>query len=136
MADRDLIAANAAFYSAFSAQDAEAMDALWSKDGPVACIHPGWGALSERRRIMESWQAIFDSPNAPAIVCLAPRAYDLGEVGFVICYEQLGETCLIATNVFARRDGAWKMVHHQAGPTSARPGQLAAREGGTGGALH
>jgi hypothetical protein len=136
MAERDLLAANEAFYRAFAAQDAEAMDVLWVRDGPVACIHPGWGALSERRRIMESWQAIFEGPNSPEIVCLAPRAYDLGEIGFVICFEQVGNTCLIATNVFAHRDGGWRMVHHQAGPTSVRPGSLSPRDAKTGGSLH
>ena len=135
MADRDLIAANEAFYRAFAAQDAEAMDALWLRDGPVACIHPGWGALSERERIMDSWRAIFDGPNAPQITCLAPRAYNFGDTGFVICFEQVGDSCLIATNVFARRDGGWKMVHHQAGPTSMRPG-LSTRDATTGGVLH
>ena len=121
MAERDLIAANDAFYKAFAAHDVAAMDAIWAPDGPIACIHPGWGALNERRKIIESWRAIFDSPQAPNVVCVAPQAYEYGEVGFVICFEQIGETCLIATNVFARRDGAWKIVHHQAGPTSARP---------------
>ena len=135
MADRDLIAANEAFYRAFAAQDVDAMDALWVEDGPVACIHPGWGALSERSRIMDSWRAILESPNAPRIACLAPRAYSLGDTGFVICFEQVGDSCLIATNVFARRDGGWKMVHHQAGPTSMRPG-LSTRDATTGGALH
>ncbi len=136
MADRDLIAANEAFYRAFAAQDATAMDELWVREGPVACIHPGWGALSERGRIMDSWRAIFESLNAPQIVCLAPRAYNLGEIGFVICFEQVGDTCLIATNVFARRDGDWKIVHHQAGPTSVRPGTLSTHDTRAGGSLH
>ncbi|MEX0807956.1 MAG: nuclear transport factor 2 family protein [Dongiaceae bacterium] len=125
MSERDLIAANDAFYQAFTTHDAAAMEALWASDGPIACIHPGWGALNERRRIIESWRAIFDSPQAPAIICLAPNAFLFGDVGFVICFEQIGDTCLIATNVFARRDGAWKMVHHQAGPTSTRPDAVA-----------
>jgi hypothetical protein len=121
MPERDLIAANDAFYSAFAAHDAAAMDGLWAQDGPIACIHPGWGVLSDRRRIIDSWRAIFDSPDAPNIVCVAPQAFLIGDVGFVVCFEQIGATCLIATNLFARRDGAWKMVHHQAGPTSIRP---------------
>jgi len=135
MADRDLLAANDAFYRAFRAHDPDAMDALWAPDGPVACIHPGWGALNDRTRIMSSWQAIFDAPTAPDIICVAPRAYDLGDVGFVICFEQIGETCLIATNIFSRRDGAWKIVHHQAGPTSVRP-EAAADGTAPGGSIH
>ena len=35
---------------------------------------------------------------------------------FVVCYERLGPNFLIATNLFVKEDGAWKMVHHQAGP--------------------
>ena len=136
MTDRDLIAANEAFYRAFASQDAEAMDELWVQDGPVACIHPGWGALSERGRIMDSWRAIFDSPSAPKIVCLAPHAFNLGEIGFVICFEQVGDACLIATNIFAHRHGAWKIVHHQAGPTSMGPGAQNVRDVKQGGALH
>ena len=33
-------------------------------------------------------------------------------------YEQVGGGFLVATNWFAREGGAWRMIHHQAGPTS------------------
>jgi ketosteroid isomerase-like protein len=136
MSERDLIAANEAFYRAFNAQDVDAMAALWSADGPVACIHPGWGAISDRDRIMASWRAILDGPDAPSIACVGPRAFDLGDTGFVICFEQIGETCLIATNLFARRDGGWKMVHHQAGPTSMQPESAPPRKKQAGDFMH
>ncbi len=31
--------------------------------------------------------------------------------------EAVGGGYLVATNIFIREAGAWKMVHHQAGPT-------------------
>jgi hypothetical protein len=39
----------------------------------------------------------------------------------VICFEEIMNTFLVATNVFVREGRVWKMVHHQAGPTSAQP---------------
>ncbi len=35
--------------------------------------------------------------------------------------EAAGSGVLIATNIFVRENGAWKMVHHQAGPTAGVP---------------
>ncbi len=51
----------------------------------------------------------------------APVPYLYGEVGFVVCYEEIAGQYLIATNVFVRDGKVWRMVHHQAGPTAAVP---------------
>ena len=119
MSDEDaVLAANEAFYRAFAARDFSAMDALWAAEAPVACIHPGWEALVGREAVMESWAAILGGPGAPQIRCEAPRAFVLGPSAFVICREALEAGRLIATNVFAREQGGWRMVHHQAGPAS------------------
>lgn len=110
--------ANEAFYQAFTDGDIVAMDAVWAHDAPVACIHPGWEPLSGRDRIMESWQAILGNENRPAIHSHAAKVYLYGEVAFVICYEEINNEFLVATNVFVRENGGWRMVHHQAGPTA------------------
>ena len=103
MAERDAVLfANEAFYHAFSHGDVAAMDALWSVAAPVSCIHPGWGAILDREEIMASWSIY-------------------GDVAVVICLETMGEGSLIATNIFCREGRLWKIVHHQAGPTSAMP---------------
>ena len=41
----------------------------------------------------------------------------MGEAAWVVCHEAVegGPPMLVATNLFAREDGGWKMVHHQAG---------------------
>ncbi len=44
----------------------------------------------------------------------------IGEAAFVVCHEAIDDAELIATNVFVREGGRWKLVHHQAGQMSAR----------------
>jgi len=113
--------ANEAFYHAFGNGDFEAMEAVWASETPVVCIHPGWEALTERDRIMESWRMILGSDDTPAIACCEPQATIRGEVALVVCYEAVGQNVLVATNGFVREAGAWKMAHHQAGPTNYCP---------------
>lgn len=114
------LAANAAFYEAFAAADFEAMDKLWARRAPVLCIHPGWGLLAGRSAVLESWRRIFDKAP-PDIICHHPRAFVLGDATLVVCLEIMPQGVLIATNIFVREDGEWRMAHHQAGPTAERP---------------
>ena len=112
-----VLAANQAFYDAFGRRDLAAMEALWARERPVACIHPGWPALLERGAVMQSWRQILGSSGAPAIRCAHARAFVLEGAAFVVCYELLADARLVATNIFAREGGAWRLVQHQAGPT-------------------
>ena len=117
-----VLAANAAFYRAFAARDVAAMDALWAREAPVACIHPGWEPLFGRAAVMASWAAILGGSGAPRIRCETPRAFPLGTGAFVVCREVLEERgALAATNAFVREAGGWRMAHHQAGPAAAPP---------------
>jgi ketosteroid isomerase-like protein len=117
--DTEILAANEAFYQAFRREDPTAMDELWARRAPVACVHPGWGALLGRDRVMASWLAIMKN-GAPPVRCVAPRVHRLGDAAFVICEEHIGGGRLIATNVFVQEDGQWRMVHHHAGPLAGR----------------
>lgn len=110
--------ANEAFYYAFAGGDAAAMDEVWARDVPVTCIHPGWNVLAGRDAVMESWRSILGSDRRPAIRSQGASAFLHGDVAFVTCYENVGQGYLAATNVFVREGGAWKMVHHHAGPTA------------------
>ena len=116
--DEDVLVANSRFYDAFAKRDADAMDALWARTHPVACIHPGWSALRGRARVLASWRGILGNSDAPRVRCSDPTVHRIGEVAFVICYEHVPGARLLATNIFAREDGDWRMVHHQAGPAS------------------
>ena len=116
-----LLFANEAFYLVFRNRDLEGMEALWAERADVSCLHPGWDALTTRDAVMESWRSILGNANAPAVVCRDPKARIQGETGLVVCYEQLGGSVLVATNVFLRDGAGWRMVHHQAGPCQVTP---------------
>jgi len=115
----DLLRANVAFYVAFGAGDLEALDALWAEGREVAVLHPGWPAIFGREAVMESWRRILQGPHSPEVACGDARAFLQGETGFVICIEHLGDGLLVATNIFVREGGQWRLVHHQAGPAAS-----------------
>ena len=122
MSDTDAVLfANEAFYRAFADRDESAMDALWSDTDQVACLHPGWGPLFGRDVVVESWKAIIRNDDSPEILCHDPHAHVYGDTAYVICFEEILDSFLVATNVLVREGRVWKMVHHQAGPTSAQP---------------
>lgn len=119
MDDEDAVLdANEAFYQAFASRDVGAMDEIWARGASVACIHPGWHVLTGRERVMASWVAILQNSDSPAIQCQDPEVFLHGDLAFVVCYEVIGEDFLIATNIFIREDGAWRMLHHHACPTT------------------
>jgi ketosteroid isomerase-like protein len=121
MTDNDaVLAANLEFYRAFTERDLEAMERLWAKAAAVACTHPGWGPLNDRAAILESWRGIFANPEAPHVACHDEEVFLWGEVAMVICEEGLPGNTLTASNLFVREDGAWRMVHHHAGPVFMR----------------
>ncbi|HTT69821.1 MAG TPA: nuclear transport factor 2 family protein [Anaeromyxobacteraceae bacterium] len=114
--DFEVLDANSAFYRAFAAHDLPAMEAVWAAETPVACIHPGWDALHGRQVVMESFRAILNGSSSPEIRCSHAFVQALGEIALVICREHVEGGELVATNVFVREGGAWKLVHHQASP--------------------
>jgi ketosteroid isomerase-like protein len=112
-----VLAANRTFYEAFAGGDMAAMGRVWAETGPVACIHPGGPALHGRELVIESWRQILGAAEPPRVRCRGAEAFLLGETAFVICYEELPGGILVATNIFARQAGTWRLMHHQAGPT-------------------
>jgi ketosteroid isomerase-like protein len=116
MTDSDaVLAANLQFYHAFTARDLAAMDALWARQAPVACLHPGWTALTERDAIMASWEGILSNPDAPRIACFDEQVFLYGDVALVLCEEELEGGSLAASNLFVREDNEWRIAHHHAG---------------------
>ena len=110
------LAANEAFYRAFAARDLTAMGRIWAQEADSICVHPGWTPLFGRDAVMESWAGILSNPAAPRIRCIRARATVEGTVARVVCYEVIERSILVATNLFARERGEWRLFHHQAGP--------------------
>ena len=117
-AEEAVLAANRGFYAAFRTRDASAMERLWAKTSPVACVHPGWDAIHGRDAVLASFRAILGSSRSPDIRASHETVLFLGETAMVTCTEHIGEAELVATNVFFFEEGAWKMVHHHASPTA------------------
>lgn len=109
---------NDAFYLAFNNRDLSEMERLWAEDSPVVCIHPGWQPLTDRDEILLSWERIFANQaetDNPSLTCYTLKIMTQGDLYSVLCYEQLGDGWLIATNNYLVESGELKLVHHQAG---------------------
>src|SRR5882672_77052 len=121
-AEREVLEANSAFYAAFGRKDAEAVDAIWAREAPVACLHPGWELLLGREAVVDSWRRILLGGGAPPeIRCERASAYVQGDWAWVVCTEVLPAGSLAATNLFVREAGRWRMVHHHASPIPPPP---------------
>jgi hypothetical protein len=115
-----VLLANASFYRAFSKGDAPAMVALWAKRAPVTCLHPGAELLSGHDAVLGSWRQILWGTGSLQLRCDSPSVRIFGELALVQCYEgtEGHPAHLAATNAFVLEEGAWRMVHHHAGPLS------------------
>ena len=129
MTDADaVLAANLEFYRAFTTRDVAAMDALWARRAPVACLHPGWTALTDREAIMSSWADILSNPERRASPAMTSGCCFMATRRLVLCEEELGGGTLAASNLFVREDGVWRLAHHHAGQiVRRRPNRAAPR---------
>ena len=119
--ESEILAVNDAFYSAFTTRDIDAMEKLWATSATVTCVHPGWNAARGREPVMISWQSILSSPESPRIASANVTTHMLGDgVAYVICEEHFNNLVLLATNIFVREAGEWKMTHHHAGSFRTR----------------
>jgi ketosteroid isomerase-like protein len=113
--ETDVLAANEAFYQAFNQRDMASMEGLWASSAPVSCIHPGWNVLQGREAVLDSWRSILNNPSQPRIVTGGATSSIFDSMAVVICREFVAGSPLVATNVFVREDGGWKLMHHQSG---------------------
>lgn len=120
-----ILAANRAFYAAFSRRDFEALAEMWATTVPVACVHPGQPPMLDRDSILRSWQAILRNPSAPRAGVSDEFVIARNGLAIVICREILPAGQLIATNGFVREGEVWRIVHHHAAPAppAAQPAE-------------
>jgi hypothetical protein len=113
----NVLFANDAFYAAFMNHDIEAMSDLWAKDPTISCIHPGWNYLLGRDAVIESWNNILTNYDGPSFNIKGANASIFQDMAVIICYEVFKMATLVATNVFVREDGIWRIMHHQSSAT-------------------
>lgn len=121
-------AANAELYAAIESGDVERLTAMWDTADDVVCVHPGWPPVRGRSRVLRSWAVIMANT---AYIQFFSTGVDVavdGDVAIVTCEHGLlarsderdtgfGETArVVASNVFRRRDGGWRLWSHHASP--------------------
>lgn len=111
-----VLAVNEAFYAALRAGDFVAMDRLWSQRKSVAVYHPRWRGIDGREAVMESWYKIMTIGVPPPVYPQQPTVVLALASAMIICEEKIDDARLIATNVFVKERGGWRMTHHQASP--------------------
>jgi len=126
-----------AFYAAFEARDADAMMAVWAERAPLLCIHPSGPPLTLREAVAQSWRQILEGGGDMRFHLSDRRVVEGAEVSVRHVHENihfgpgLRDTALVlASNVFVREDGGWRICMHHASPGPA-PSRTPA-----GGAVH
>ncbi len=120
--------ANNAFYQAMQSLDLARMEDIWWHEDWVRCLHPGWELVSGWDHVKESWSSIFRSTVQLKVSIGQPLLCVLGDVAWVSCTEQVTSMLetdfttarVQATNIFVRRKGHWRMVHHHTTPLPDR----------------
>ena len=119
-----VIAANEAFYHAFSHRDLRQMTSIWWQGSSSLCIHPGSQPLVGWSNIQNSWEAIFRNTDSLEIDLEVVQV----EVDRSLAYVVVKEIVLqsnknrkmkaqsIATNVFQKMAQKWYLVNHHGSP--------------------
>lgn len=129
----DVLRAHAEFYAAFERADFEAMEALWADDDGVVCVHPGAPPIRGRGAVMRSWVALMaDAPYLQFFLTDVDASVVDG-LASVTCTENvLSATAdtpvgvfaggsAVATNVFRRSAGRWRLWIHHSSPVLSTP---------------
>jgi hypothetical protein len=117
-----LRSANTRFYAAFESLDMAQMEAVWSHDDGVACIHPGWDLLLGWDEVRERWARLFANAKRVRIALSCVWVRVEGDVGWVSCTQHVttafadgfDDAMVQATNIFVRREDEWLLAAHHA----------------------
>lgn len=115
-------AIEAAFYAAFEAADTDAMSRVWADSPDICCVHPGSGLLSGRQAVVQSWAEIFAGASPPAIAYQRLGQYESTDLVVHLVEERIRPrdehpdkaNRVLATNVYVRFAGEWRLVEHHA----------------------
>ena len=121
-------AANTTFYRAFEAADLDAMAGLWLDHAEALCVHPGALPVRGTPAIHRSWALIMANTPYIQFFLTDVEVSVLDDVASVTCTENVltadedtdegsfNGAKAVATNVFVRRDGGWRLWIHHASP--------------------
>jgi ketosteroid isomerase-like protein len=137
-----------AFYDAVENGDLDALEQLLL-DGPLAdsvtVVHPGWPVLRGRGHVLRSYALIMANTDYMQFFLTDVEVTVADGTALVTCTENIlsggpaepdgsaGELVgglVVATNVFRRAAGGWKLWSHHGSPVLSEGGEEGPREGG------
>jgi len=130
---RELENANRRYYDAFQSLDPDQVERLWWHDATATCVHPGWDVRHGWSDIRASYEEIFGNTRSIRFALGDVRVHVTGEIGIVTCVENLvsqeGDSgdylgAVLASNVFERRRGEWRIILHHASPFASDEAEL------------
>jgi ketosteroid isomerase-like protein len=99
------------------------MASVWAPGDGIACIHPLTAPLTGAAAVMAGWRSMFEAAGQFRVqVELAHELRAPGEVirivreYLVIGQETEPRPPILATNVYRKEAGGWRMVLHHASP--------------------
>ena len=122
--EREVLAANEAFYRAFEKKDIVAMSAVWSQGTGSLCVHPGRNVLRGWKAISDSWEVIFKNTRYIEIETDIIVTEVRSSIAYVVLVENLLQVSgggkiqsqSMATNMFELLAQKWYLVHHHGSP--------------------
>jgi ketosteroid isomerase-like protein len=120
--------AEAAFYEALERADLDSMMQVWADDEEIVCVHPGGPRISGYEKVRESWAQIFGSGQRLKVQVTDPvyvqgmmvSVHSLQE-NIAVEGEDRGAHPVVATNIYLRTAGGWRLVAHHASPAPEAP---------------
>ncbi len=119
-----ILAANQAFYRAFSNRDISGMNLLWWQGSTSLCIHPGGRVLTGWEEIQAHWESIFKNTDSLEIDIEIIKVEIDQALAYVVVREMVLQSSRgrkvkapsIATNIFQKMAQKWYLVHHHGSP--------------------
>ena len=113
--------AELAFYEALERCDINAMQAVWSDDDSIVCIHPGSGRLEGRQDVVESFKQLFRHAPIMDFSITDARCSTVNDMAIHMVREEIevdGElvSVMVSTNIYQHIEGSWRMTLHHASP--------------------
>lgn len=115
--------AESTFYAAFEARNVDAMMAVWASGDGIACIHPLAAPLNGRAAVAAGWRSMFEAAGQFRVQIEAVHEMREAEqvIRIVREYLVIGQETgprppILATNVYRKEAGGWRMVLHHASP--------------------
>lgn len=113
--------AEAAFYEAIERADIAAIDAVWSTQDNIVCVHPGANRIEGRKAVIDSFIELFS--EAPLLsfsivdsLCTINGALAVHMVREEIALDGQVVSIMVSTNIYQQESGGWRMLLHHASP--------------------